>query len=110
MKNFTSSCCLKLHKLLFLILFFAVSFISYGQTNISGIVNTYTRVTAINQPVCAPCDVACINTITVTNGALFTAGDVGLVIQMKGADINTSNTIDGGKITAINNVTDNRKL
>jgi hypothetical protein len=76
---------------------------SFAQTNISGIVNTYTAVTNVNQPVCAPCDLTCVNTITLTSAAGFVVGDKALIIQMKGAAINTTNTATGGTITAINN-------
>ncbi|MEN9441837.1 MAG: hypothetical protein RLZ33_1914, partial [Bacteroidota bacterium] len=76
---------------------------SISQVNISGIVNQYTAVTAITQPACAPCDVACIHTITVTDGSLFQPGDKALIIQMKGATINTANTVGSGDVTAINN-------
>jgi len=71
--------------------------------SISGIVNAYSAVTAITQPACAPCDAACIHTITVANGALFAPGDKALIIQMKGATINTANAAGSGNVTAINN-------
>ncbi|WP_341907400.1 Ig-like domain-containing protein [Fluviicola taffensis] len=74
-----------------------------AQVNISGIVNQYTAVTGISQPACAPCDVACIHTITVTDGSLFQPGDKALIIQMKGATINTANATGSGNVTAINN-------
>ncbi|WP_195760042.1 Ig-like domain-containing protein, partial [Flavobacterium sp. LC2016-23] len=82
---------------------FVCSLSGFSQTHISGIVNSYFSVTAINQPVCAPCDLTCTNTITVTNAAGLAAGDKALIIQMKGATINTNNDINGGKVTAINN-------
>ncbi|MTD71541.1 cadherin-like domain-containing protein, partial [Flavobacterium sp. LC2016-13] len=84
-------------------LFLLFSLNGFSQTNISGIVNSYFSVTAINQPVCAPCDLNCANTITVSNTAGLSAGDKALIIQMKGAAINTTNTSGGGGITAINN-------
>ena len=84
-------------------LFLLFSFQGFSQTSISGIVNSYFSVTGINQPACAPCDLTCINTITVSNAAGLSVGDKALIIQMKGADINTTNTASGGAITAINN-------
>ncbi|MDR7372885.1 hypothetical protein [Flavobacterium aquidurense] len=75
----------------------------YSQTNISGIINSYYPVTAINQPVCDHCDFTCIHTITVANTTGLAVGDKALIIQMKGADINTTNTSAGGVVTAINN-------
>ena len=87
---------------LFLVLAsFAINKVS--AQSISGIVNAYSAVTAITQPACAPCDVACVHTITVANGALFAPGDKALIIQMKGATINTANAAGSGNVTAINN-------
>ncbi|MCP2029676.1 gliding motility-associated-like protein [Flavobacterium sp. HSC-32F16] len=89
---------------LFLVSFlFLCSLNGFSQTNISGIVNSYFSVTGINQPSCDPCDKTCINTITVSNGAGLAAGDKALIIQMKGAVVDNNNTINGGKVTAINN-------
>ncbi|MBX2903450.1 MAG: gliding motility-associated C-terminal domain-containing protein [Chitinophagales bacterium] len=61
---------------------------------ISGIINTYTAVTDINP---------CTNTITVGNPSGFNAGSRVLVIQMKGAAIDTSNTTSFGNIINYNN-------
>lgn len=72
-----------------------------GQT-ISGIINTYTSVTAI--PSCNPCASAC-STITVSSttgvGAAggFNPGDQVLLIQMKGATVNLTNTAAFGSIS-----------
>jgi hypothetical protein len=88
--------------LIFIILFSFYSKLN-AQTSISGIVNLYSAVTSISQPACAPCDVACVHTITVTNGSLFAVGDRALIIQMKGATINTANSAGSGNVTAINN-------
>ena len=60
---------------------------SYAQS-ISGVVNHYTAVTAIN-----------CNVLTVDSGASFNAGDTVLIIQMKGATIDQANTIQYGDIT-----------
>ncbi|WP_281234901.1 Ig-like domain-containing protein [Flavobacterium gelatinilyticum] len=82
---------------------FLCSLSGYSQTNISGIVNSYFSVVGINQPNCDPCDLSCINTITVTNAAGLVPGDKALIIQMKGAEIDLTNTIEGGKINRIHN-------
>jgi hypothetical protein len=65
-----------------------------GQT-ISGIINTYTSVTAI--PSCNPCALSC-STITVASTAGLTPGDQVLLIQMKGATADLSNTAAFGSI------------
>ncbi len=61
-----------------------------GQ-QISGIINTYAAVSAID---------LCKNTATVSSSAGFNAGDRVLVIQMKGVQINTSNTTAFGDVTS----------
>ncbi len=65
----------------------------YGQTNISGVINQYAKVTYIN------------NTREEARVApgIFAPGDRVLIIQMKGVSINTANTSDYGTITAMNN-------
>lgn len=78
----------------------------FGQTNISGIINTYREVTAIGPNTCSTCP--CYAEITVspaiTGAAVnFSAGDVALLIQMQGAVINQTNTTSFGDITNINN-------
>lgn len=55
--------------------------------NISGIINKYSPVTALT------CD-----KITVENGSLFSVGNRVLIIQMKGAKVDTSNTANFGAI------------
>jgi hypothetical protein len=64
-----------------------------GQS-ISGVVNSYYQVTAINP---------LANVITVSNATGLTAQSRVLLIQMKGATINGSNSASYGNITAINN-------
>ncbi len=87
-------------KLLFLLIFTSNKTLS--QTNISGIVNSYTSVTSLNLPSCAACSLSCTHTITVTDASNLAVGDKALIIQMKGATISTANTAVGGSITAIN--------
>ena len=61
---------------------------------ISNIVNSYSPVLALN---------SCENKITVEDGLTFKAGDTVLIIQMKGAVIDSTNTINFGTITDYKN-------
>ncbi len=65
----------------------------YGQTSISGVVNQYAKVTYLSN--------AKEEVRVQTN--VFAPGDKVLIIQMKGATINTANTSDYGTVTAMNN-------
>lgn len=60
---------------------------------ISQIINDYTPVLALN-----PCN----NSLTVEDASEFGIGDTVLVIQMKGADIDSTNTIQFGDVININ--------
>src|SRR5579862_4258904 len=62
--------------------------------SISGIVNSYYQVTAIN---------AGTNSVTVSNSSGLTPQARVLLIQMKGATIDASNSSSYGNISAINN-------
>ena len=62
--------------------------------NISTIINTYTPILAFN-----PCD----NKLTVEDASTFNAGDTVLMIQMKGAVIDSTNTAAFGTITNYKN-------
>ena len=62
------------------------------NTNASGIINIYTKVTAFN---------GC-NSITVASTTGYNVGDTVLIIQMKGATIDTSNTAAFGNILNYN--------
>ena len=64
-------------------------FFSFAQTSISGVVNQYTKVTGIDY---------CEGKLTVTSATLFEVGDKILLIQMKGAQINASNSGSFGNI------------
>ncbi len=80
-------------KLIFLILsevFLLNNFCS--AQNISGIINTYTSVNAISG-----------TTISVSSAAGYTAGGKVLIIQMKGASIDQSNSSTYGDILSYNN-------
>ncbi len=73
---------------------FVLLFIHFAQAqSISGIINTYTRVDSIN---------TCTNTVHVASAAGFGVGDRVLIIQMKGADVNLTNTASFGNINAYN--------
>jgi|GEM_PF-2400328 len=62
--------------------------------NISGVINTYTKVTALPTSV----------TVTIASTSGFAAGNKVVIIQMQGASINPNpNTSVFGSITAINN-------
>jgi len=79
---------------------------AFGQLSlISGQVNSYAEVTGITNPICDPCDIssACLNAVTVVDGTMFTVGDRVLIVQMKGATINTANSYPSGEITDIGN-------
>ncbi|HLI92357.1 MAG TPA: hypothetical protein VKU83_02050, partial [Puia sp.] len=60
--------------------------------SISGVVNSYYAITAVN---------SVANTLTVSNSAGLYTGEPVLIIQMKGATINSGNTSSYGNITAI---------
>lgn len=74
-----------------------------SQVDISGVINSNTSVINIVQPNCSDCDAGCKDTIEVGNANLFEIGDRALIIQMKGASINTTNTSSAGQITNIAN-------
>lgn len=76
-----------------LTLFALLSISLQAQTNISGIINQYSAVTAIDYPG---------NSVTVSDASPFAIGDQVLLIQMQGATINQSNTSNFGDITAFN--------
>jgi gliding motility-associated-like protein len=77
----------------------------WANINISGVINDYAKVTGITFPDCDICDTTrvCLNAIELNSSAAFSPGDKALIIQMKGATINTSNTPLGGSITDIGN-------
>ncbi len=88
---------MKPHVLIRLILFICCLLsISPATTaqSISGIVNSYYRVTGVN---------VIPNTVTVSSAAGLTPGMKILIIQMKGAAINSANSNLFGNINAVNN-------
>ncbi len=76
-----------------LLLLVLTTFIQSSWAQISGVVNSYTAVTAINLGQ---------SSVTVTNPASFAVGDTILIIQMTGAAINETNTAGFGDTTALN--------
>src|SRR6476661_5929205 len=62
--------------------------------NISGVVNSYYKVTAIN---------AATSTLTLSSTAGLAPGMKVVIMQMKGATIDITNTANFGNITGINN-------
>jgi len=97
---------MKLPNLLFFLLSLFVYSTSYSQkqnnnspnniaaTNIGGVINDYTPVLGFD-----PCG----NKLTVTDGSKYNAGDTVLLIQMKGAVIDITNTANFGNITSYQN-------
>jgi hypothetical protein len=80
-----------------LFLSFILFYFTPGKTDaqsISGVINSYHRVTAIN---------TVTNTLTLTSVAGLSIDTKVLIIQMKGATINNTNTASFGNLTAINN-------
>ncbi|NMH88057.1 hypothetical protein HHX25_11125, partial [Flavivirga sp. Y03] len=93
------------HSCLLVFVSLLFSFTAISQTNISGVINDYQSVSGITFPGCGPCDTSpvCLNAITVGDASAFSIGDNVLIIQMKGATVNTTNTAAGGSITDIGN-------
>lgn len=77
----------------FILFFSLLSGYINAQVSISGVVNSYTSVFSIDD---------CTNSLEVITPAGFAAGDRVLIIQMKGADINLTNTASFGNITSYN--------
>ncbi len=65
-----------------------------AQVNISGVINTYTAVDSVN---------ACANLVYTPSTAGFSVGDRVLLIQMKGAEVNLTNSPSFGNINNYNN-------
>jgi PKD repeat protein len=78
----------------FLLFAISSSCLLHAQTSISGIINNYAQVTAID---------TCEQRISVDQTASFGPMDTLLLIQMQGADIITDNTSGFGSISNMNN-------
>ncbi|MDG4714436.1 beta strand repeat-containing protein, partial [Winogradskyella marincola] len=72
----------------------------FSQTNIGGVVNDYESIITVNNPGCSECDTnpACLNQIEVADASDFSVGDKALIVQLKGATIDQTNTANGGMI------------
>jgi hypothetical protein len=69
---------------------------AHAQTNIGGVINTYTKVT--NATNACGCPSTNCGQITVASAAGFSAGDKVLLIQMKGARVDTTNSAQHGSV------------
>ena len=70
-----------------------------AATNIGGVINIYTPVTAISNG--CSCPTTNCATVTVLSAAGFAANDIVLIIQMKGARADSSNTPTHGNILSL---------
>lgn len=77
-----------------ILLFVSILYTTTIAQSVSGIINSYYKVTGVN---IVP------NTLTVSSAAGLTPGLKILIIQMKGAVINSSNTSSFGDITSVGN-------
>lgn len=75
------------------LLAFILPFCCFSQTYLSGIINQYAKVTALDP---------CTGKLTLANAAAFNAGDQVLLIQMQGASIEQSNSPGFGNILNLN--------
>ncbi len=71
------------------VLFTLLAGSSFAQTTITGIINDYTPATGFN---------ACTNELVTDFTTAFKAGDTVMIIQMKGAGIDSSNSANFGKV------------
>ncbi len=71
-----------------------VSCIAYGQAILSGVINQYAAVTELD---------VCANTLNLSDASGFLAGMSVLIMQMQGAEINTSNNSGFGDIANLRN-------
>ena len=78
---------------LLVIVLFSYSFISSQTTNISGVINSYYSVLGVNTSAAA---------VKLDNTTGLAYGNTVLIIQMKGASINTANTSTFGDTTSLN--------
>ncbi len=83
-----------MQKIISILILFMVSIFCQAQTPISGVVNVYTKVNAIEN---------CSGKVSVAGASGFQTGMFVMLIQMKGATINTSNDASFGNISHLNN-------
>ncbi len=67
--------------------------VAFGQVALSGVINRYAAVTDINY---------CSSTLVVSQPSHFNVNDLVLIIQMKGAVINATNTAAFGSVSQMN--------
>ena len=80
-----------------IMMFFLVGFGSIAQiTNINGVINNYVKIVGLSSNNCK-------DTLYVNSTAGFNVNDTVLLIQMKGAIIDSSNTVSFGSILNYNN-------
>ncbi|TAE53039.1 MAG: hypothetical protein EAZ89_07775, partial [Bacteroidetes bacterium] len=82
----------KRHALLALLFLLAANGLHAQIDTISGVINSYTRVSAVNPA----------GAVTVLQPSLFAIGDLALLIQMQGAQISTANSNTFGSISSLN--------
>nr|WP_319400952.1 Ig-like domain-containing protein [uncultured Carboxylicivirga sp.] len=77
----------------------------FSQTVISGTVNNYVDIIKVTDPGCEDCATGedCWYRIEVSDASGFNPGDRVLIVQMKGATIDVTNSASGGQITDIGN-------
>ncbi|MFK7775318.1 MAG: PKD domain-containing protein [Saprospiraceae bacterium] len=85
-----------MNKTFALFLVFLAAFQLNAQVQLSGIINQYSKVTVIENE-------ACQNKITVSDIAPFDEGQLVVLIQMQGANIDESNSSNFGDIQNLNN-------
>jgi hypothetical protein len=86
------NCVVKVYSLT-IIIFSSTHLQVYSQTPISGIINDYAEVLAID---------TCLAGITVSTTTGFNISDKVLIIQMQGAEINETNSASFGNINTLN--------
>jgi len=86
-------------KFLFLVFYILISF--FAEAQISGVINSYARVSSKIGSVLTIENISLAPSTSMTD--VFGAGKKVLIIQMKGASINTTNTASFGEITNLNN-------
>ncbi len=84
---------MKLILSIFILLYSYTAVYAQPPTIISGVINSYAKVTSVDY---------CSKTLGVTTTAGFAVGDKAIIIQMKGAGIDTANSSGFGDITSIN--------
>ena len=91
LKRAPKSCIMK-HFEIVIVFVFMLAVTHAQNTNISGVINDYTSVSAVSG-----------NSLMVGSSSGFSVGDRVLIIQMQGASINESNSTAFGDIVSLNN-------